>query len=71
MINRDFPLAPTSQPQAIDNTYVKKPMNIKSLGKIDAEKKVKIASKLYKDNPSKVFSDAVDTAKNKLSRIKN
>ena len=70
-IGRDFPLAPTSIPKAVDNTYVAKPMNIKSLDKINAEKKVKIAKELYQSNPTKVFRDAVDTMKNRLSKIKD
>ena len=67
---RDFPLAPTSMPQAVDNTRVQKRMGVKSAEKISAEKKLKIAKDLYKDNPTKVFSTAVDTMKNRLSRIK-
>ena len=69
---RDFPLAPTSMPKAIDNTYVQKRMDkVKSVQKISAEEKLRLAKKLYQDNPSKVFRDALDTAKNRLSRIKD
>lgn len=67
--NRDFPLAPTSLPKAVDNTYVKKPMGVKSIERMSAEKKIKIANDLYKSNPTKLFKDAVDTMKNRLGRL--
>jgi hypothetical protein len=53
-----------------DNTRVKKPIVRPSLQRVEAQEKLKIAKKLYKDNPSssKVFSDAVDSAKARLSR---
>jgi hypothetical protein len=35
-----------------------------------SEEKVKIAKKLYKDNPSKVFSDAVQRAEANLAKEK-
>jgi hypothetical protein len=52
-----------------DNTRVKKNMVKSSSQLSEAQEKLKIAKKLYKDNPSKVFSDAVDSAKVRLSRV--
>ena len=54
----------------VDNTRVKKPIVRPSSQRVEAQEKLKIAKKLYKDNPSssKVFSDAVDSAKSRLSR---
>ena len=52
----------------VDNTVVKKPAG-KSLQRSEAEEKLKIAKKLYKDNPGKVFKTAVDSAEARLSRV--
>jgi hypothetical protein len=71
-MNRDYPLAPTLMPQAIsDNTRVKKPY-IKTPAKRNAEEKVKIAKDFYESDPVKYKyrKDIVDTAKARLSRIK-
>ena len=50
-----------------DATRVAKPM-VKSIQRSEAEKKLKIAKELYKDNPGKVFKTAVDSAEARLSR---
>lgn len=50
-----------------DATRVAKPM-VKSTQRSEAEKKLKIAKELYKDNPGKVFKTAVDSAQARLSR---
>lgn len=52
-----------------DNTLVRKPAIKPSKEMSDAKEKVKIAKQLYKDNPSKVFRDAVDSAEARLSRV--
>ena len=54
------------QPAVADKTAVKINVpryNPSAQAKKDAEEKLKIAKKLYKDNPGKVYSDTVRRAK--------
>jgi hypothetical protein len=59
-MNRDYPLAPSPnmQDRQSDSTKQKYP---------SLKEKVDIAKKLYKENPSKVFSDAVKRAEKNLT----
>jgi hypothetical protein len=67
-IKKNIKKAEDGRKIASDNTMVKKPI-IRNLKKEEALEKLKIAKDLYKDNPSKVYKDAVDSAKARLSRV--
>ena len=70
-IGRDYPLSPTPEPMPTDNTSVSKVIpSFKNLQDVSLVEKVKIAKQLYKDNPSKVFKDAVDKAEKNLTNKK-
>ena len=65
---RKIKRAQTGIKAAVDNTRVQKPIVKPSVERTSAQEKLKIAKKLYRDNPSKVFKDAVDSAQARLSR---
>lgn len=68
---RDYPLSPTPEPMRTDNTSVSKAKPvIKTMTNASLEEKLKIAKQLYKDNPTEVFSDAVERAKDKVNKSK-
>ena len=61
------------QPAVADKTAVKitvPKFNPYSQAKKEAEEKLQIAKKLYKDNPGKVYNDAVKRAAQNASKYK-
>ena len=65
---RKIKRAQTGIEAAADNTRVRKPIVKPSVERTSAQEKLNIAKQLYRDNPSKVFKNAVDSAQARLSR---